>query len=95
MAWRYSLIAPSWSPLQTLPWYNAKRGQVQQNLAGYRRKMPVAQFPVIRFPSAEERQRALRVFLDVPATRLVLPGHDMAVTREHIQALEREYIAFE
>jgi hypothetical protein len=50
---------------------------------------------LIRFPSAEERKRALRVFLDVPATRLVLPGHEMAVTGEHVQALERAQIAFE
>ncbi len=55
----------------------------------------MAQIHLIRFPNAQERKRALRVFLDVPATRLVLPGHDMAVTQDHIQALEREQIAFE
>ena len=55
----------------------------------------MAMVHLIRFPSSEERRRALRVFLEVPATRVVLPGHDMVVTPEHIQALERAQIAFE
>src|SRR5262245_52155446 len=55
----------------------------------------MAMVHLIRFPSPEERRRALRVFLDVPATRVVLPGHEMAVTPQHIEALERAQIAFE
>jgi hypothetical protein len=50
---------------------------------------------LIRFPGREEHKRAIQVFLNVPATRLVLPGHRMAVTSEHIKALERENIPFE
>jgi hypothetical protein len=50
---------------------------------------------LIRFAKPEDRQRAIMVFLDVPATRLVLPGHDMVVMNAHIDALERENIPFE
>jgi hypothetical protein len=50
---------------------------------------------LIHFPDRAERLRALDVFLDVPATRLLLPGHRMVVTNEHIKALERANIAFE
>jgi len=49
----------------------------------------------IRIPDVEARKRAIMLFLDVPATRLILPGHDMVVTDEHIAALERAGIPFE
>jgi len=55
----------------------------------------MAHMHLIHFPDREERLRALDVFLDVPTTRLVLPGHRMVVTNEHIQALQRANIAFE
>ncbi len=49
---------------------------------------------LIHFPDREQRKRAVRVFLDVPATRLVLPDSKMVVTDAHIQALEREKVGF-
>ncbi len=49
---------------------------------------------LIEFPSATERKRAIKVFLEVRDSRLVLPGHRMVVTNEHIRALEREKIRF-
>jgi hypothetical protein len=49
----------------------------------------------IRIPSVEDRKRAIMLFLDVPATRLILPGHDMVVTDDHITALEHAGIPFE
>ena len=55
----------------------------------------MAHMHLIRFPDRQERLRALDAFLDVPASRLVLPGHRMVVTNEHIEALERANIAFE
>lgn len=55
----------------------------------------MAAIHLIRFSTPEDRQRAILVFLDVPATRLVLPGHDMVVTNEHVAALERAGIPFE
>ena len=41
----------------------------------------------IRIPNVEDRKQAIMLFLDVPATRLILPGHDMVVTDDHITAL--------
>jgi hypothetical protein len=55
----------------------------------------MASLHLIRFPNVEDRRRAIMVFLDVPATRLILPGHDMVVTDEHIAALKRAGIPFE
>ena len=49
---------------------------------------------LIEFPSAAERKRAIKVFLEVRDSRLVLPGHRMVVTNEHIRALDREKIRF-
>ena len=49
----------------------------------------------IRIPNLEDRKRAIMLFLDVPATRLILPGHDMVVTDDHIAALKRAKIPFE
>jgi hypothetical protein len=49
----------------------------------------------IRIPNVEDRRRAIMLFLDVPSTRLILPGHDMVVTNEHIAALKRAGIPFE
>ena len=49
---------------------------------------------IIEFASAAERKRAIKVFLEVRDSRLVLPGHRMVVTNEHIRALERENIRF-
>ena len=49
---------------------------------------------LIEFPSAAERKRAIKVFFEVRDSRLVLPGHRMVVTNEHIKALEREQIRF-
>jgi hypothetical protein len=49
----------------------------------------------IRIANREDRKRAIMLFLDVSATRLVLPGHDMVVTDDHIVALERAGIPFE
>ena len=49
---------------------------------------------LIEFPSAAERKRAIKVFLEVRDSRLVLPGHRMVVTNAHIKALEREQIRF-
>jgi hypothetical protein len=43
----------------------------------------------------EDRKRAIMLFLDVPATRHILPGHDMVVTNEHIAALKKAAIPFE
>jgi hypothetical protein len=44
---------------------------------------------LITFPNREERVKAVELFLDVPATRVVLPGGNMVVTNAHLQALER------
>jgi hypothetical protein len=49
----------------------------------------------IRIPDYQERLKALRVFLDVQAERYRYPNNEMAVTKAHIDALEREHIAFE
>ena len=49
----------------------------------------------IRIPKVEDRGCAVVLFLDVPATRLILPGHDMVVTDEPIAALTRAGIPFE
>ena len=49
----------------------------------------------IRIPKVEDRKRAIMLFLNVPATRLILPGHDMAVTDLHIEALKTAGIPFE
>jgi hypothetical protein len=54
----------------------------------------VAAIHLIRFGTPEERQQAIMVFLDVPATRIVLPGQDMVVTNAHVAALERAGIPF-
>jgi hypothetical protein len=35
-----------------------------------------------------------KVFLPIPAQRFVYPGHQMEVTKMHLDALEREHIAF-
>lgn len=49
---------------------------------------------LIAIPRAAERRRAIKAFLEVRDARLVLPGHRMVVTNEHIRALEREKIRF-
>jgi hypothetical protein len=49
---------------------------------------------VIDFPSKEDRLKAIEIFLDVPMSRMVLPGGNMVVTGAHIEALQRENISF-
>lgn len=49
---------------------------------------------LIRFPDQEDRIKAVEVFLDVPVTRYVLPGGDMVVTKDHLDALDRAKIAY-
>jgi len=54
----------------------------------------MAHIHLIRFPIQEDRIKAVELFLDVPATRYVLPGGDMAVTTEHLDALDRAKISY-
>ena len=49
-------------------------------------------YHLIRFASREEHRQAIPVFDDVPADRVVLPGHRMVVTGEHVKALQRANI---
>jgi len=50
---------------------------------------------LIRFAGLEEHAQAIEAFENVQATRVVLPGHRMVVTSEHIKALERANVSFE
>lgn len=50
---------------------------------------------LIRLRARDNRKRAIKAFLNVRDERVVLPGHQMVVTDEHIRALEREQIPFE
>ena len=49
---------------------------------------------LITFPDQENRIKAVELFLDVPETRYVLAGGDMAVTNAHLEALDRAKIAY-
>ena len=50
---------------------------------------------LIRFPNKKEHKRAIGALLDVlDREYLGLPDHQMCVTDEHIQALERAKVAF-
>jgi hypothetical protein len=50
---------------------------------------------LIRFPNKKEHKRAIMALLEVPRVEsLGLPGYQMVVTDEHIQALERAKVAF-
>jgi hypothetical protein len=55
----------------------------------------MASYRRIRIPNQAERLRAIDLFLEIPDTRYIYPGHVMDVTTEHLKALEREHIAFE
>ncbi len=50
---------------------------------------------LIRLRDRDDRKRAIKAFLNVRDERVVLPGHQMIVTEEHIRALQREQIPFE
>ena len=50
---------------------------------------------LIRFPNRKEHKRGLMAVLQVPRLEsLGLPGLQMVVEDEHIQALEREKVSF-
>ena len=50
---------------------------------------------LIRFANKKEHKRAIMALLDVPRLEsLGLPGFQMVVTDEHIQALERSQVPF-
>jgi hypothetical protein len=50
----------------------------------------------IRIPDKEERVRAMeKVFLPIEALRFRYPNNEMEVTKVHLDALQRENIAFE
>jgi hypothetical protein len=50
---------------------------------------------LIRFPNLKEHRRGLMALLSVPWESLGLPGLQMVVRTEHIQALERAKVRFE
>jgi hypothetical protein len=55
----------------------------------------VAAMHLIRFPNKGEHKRAITALLEVPrAESLGLPGLQMVVTDEHIQAFETAKIKF-
>jgi hypothetical protein len=49
----------------------------------------------IRIPDRQEYTRAIGVFLDCRDTRCVYPDNVMAVTDEHLKALEQAQVVFE
>ncbi|MGH7174321.1 MAG: hypothetical protein ACRELG_28985 [Gemmataceae bacterium] len=49
---------------------------------------------VIQFRDKEQYKQAIMALLEVPVTRLGIPGLKMIVSEEHIQALKRANIEF-
>jgi hypothetical protein len=49
---------------------------------------------LIRFADQDTRLRAIRVFFEVPFSRVRFPGNVMGLTDEHIRALKKARIQF-
>ena len=49
---------------------------------------------VIQFRDEEKYKQAIMVLLDVPVSRMGIPGLKMVVSEEHIQALKRANVDF-
>jgi hypothetical protein len=49
---------------------------------------------VIQFADQEKYKQAIMVLLEVPVSRMGIPGLKMVVSDEHIQALKRANVAF-
>jgi hypothetical protein len=49
---------------------------------------------LIEIPDRAEYERAVEAFLSVRGRRLVIPGHRMVVTDEHVKALEQAGVKF-
>lgn len=49
---------------------------------------------VIQFQDEERYKQAIMVLLDVPVSRMGIPGLKMVVSEEHIQALNRASVEY-
>lgn len=49
---------------------------------------------VIQFPDEEKYKQAIMVLLEVPVSRMGIPGLKMVVSDEHVQALKHANVEF-